>query len=46
MTRTRFVKLLMGSGVDRNTANECAKEFRGIGYPYEFAWFVMELRGW
>ena len=46
MTRKKFVRLLMASGVDRNTANECAKEFWELGYPYEFAWFVMELKGW
>lgn len=45
MTRKRFVKLLMASGVDRNTANGSAKQFRVMGWPYEFAWFVMELKG-
>lgn len=45
MTRTRFVKLLMSWGVDRNTANVTAKEYRAMGWPYEFAWFVIELKG-
>jgi hypothetical protein len=36
----------MASGVDRNTANRTAKEFAYMGWPYEFVWFVMELKGW
>lgn len=44
MTRERFVKLLMSKGVERNNANRLAQEFREGQWPYEFAWFVLELR--
>lgn len=44
MTKRRFVKLLMSKGVERNNANRIAQEFREGQWPYEFAWFVLELR--
>ena len=38
MTRKRYIKLIMGTGTDRNTAAAIAKGDRAAGWTYDAGW--------
>lgn len=38
MTRKRYIKLIMGTGTDRNTAAVIAKGDREAGFSYDAGW--------